>query len=240
MANRPRSGPPTPMPSAGRSCWRGRDHARRCGDYSRAWNSSRWRPPALQVSPGNETHLHAFGTEWSRPAGATGATCAPRRNSPARSCWRPASGASSSSRACSATASAGRCTIPNSPCSNGIARTALRDADGRLHGGRWRARRRPPAPGSSPGASRIADPSPSRSASRWPRLSSAMPGSTCWRRCRRTGPTAAGSRAWRATPACNIAERRHLGRHLQPGAGGEDRAQSRHRPGRPSSTNIRP
>ena len=47
--------------------------------------------------------------------------CAPRRNSPARSSWRPASAASSNSPRCFATASAARCTIRNSPWSNGIA-----------------------------------------------------------------------------------------------------------------------
>ena len=64
---------------------------------------------ALQVSPGNEAHLHAFATELigdrRRARGRSIST--PRRSSPARSCWRPASGASSISPGCSATASAG-------------------------------------------------------------------------------------------------------------------------------------
>ena len=63
---------------------------------------------ALQVSPGNEAHLHAFATELSgdRRRGGGRSTSTPRRNSPARSSWRPASGASSTSPGCSATASA--------------------------------------------------------------------------------------------------------------------------------------
>ena len=37
----------------------------------------------LQVSPGNETHLHAFATEMIGPDGAArGAISTPRRNSP--------------------------------------------------------------------------------------------------------------------------------------------------------------
>jgi elongation factor P--(R)-beta-lysine ligase len=78
---------------------------------------------ALQVSPGNETHLHAFATELVGPDGARGAalSCTPRRNSPARSCSPPASGGSFDSPASSATASAGPCTIRSSPCSNGTA-----------------------------------------------------------------------------------------------------------------------
>ena len=58
---------------------------------SRRGISSRSRPPALQVSPGNEAHLHAFATEAIGPTGrARRSICTPRRNSPARSCWRPA------------------------------------------------------------------------------------------------------------------------------------------------------
>ena len=72
---------------------------------------------ALQVSPGNETHLHAFATDargsgWRRDRAVI---CAPRRNSPARSFSLPASGGSLSLPECSAIASAGRYTIRNSP-----------------------------------------------------------------------------------------------------------------------------
>ena len=54
--------------------------------------SSRWRPAALQVSPGNETHLHAFATDADRHRRSrrAGSTSTPRPNSPARSCSRPA------------------------------------------------------------------------------------------------------------------------------------------------------
>ena len=38
-------------------------------DWFRNAASSRSIPPALQVSPGNETHLHAFATELTTPAG---------------------------------------------------------------------------------------------------------------------------------------------------------------------------
>ena len=53
--------------------------------------------PALQVSPGNEAHLHAFATELidARRRAARRSTCTPRRSSPARSCWPPASRGSS-------------------------------------------------------------------------------------------------------------------------------------------------
>ncbi len=66
--------------------------------------SSRWRPAALQVSPGNETHLHAFATGLIGPdsGAARAAICGPRRNSPARSCWPPARPRSSISPGCSA------------------------------------------------------------------------------------------------------------------------------------------
>ena len=51
---------------------------------------------ALQVSPGNEAHLHAFATEARRPDGSRRgrSTFTPRPNSPARSCWRRARRAS--------------------------------------------------------------------------------------------------------------------------------------------------
>ena len=78
----------------------------------RAWFAARdfveVETAILQVSPGNEAHLHAFATELigAGRARARRSICTPRRNSPARSCWRPASRGCSPSRACSATASA--------------------------------------------------------------------------------------------------------------------------------------
>ena len=77
---------------------------------------------ALQFSGGNETHISPFGVELIGPGGdKVGFICIPRRNSPARSCWRRARSAFSRSPACFATASARRSTIPSSRCSNGIA-----------------------------------------------------------------------------------------------------------------------
>src|SRR5712671_3323704 len=74
----------------------------------------------LQVSPGNEAHLHAFSTELEAPGGSS--SCTHRRNLPAKSCSRPASAASSSSPACSAIGNRAPCTTRNSPCWNGTGR----------------------------------------------------------------------------------------------------------------------
>ena len=82
--------------------------------------------PALQVSPGNETHLHAFATELIAPGGARApllsAHLAGVRLQEAAGRRRAAD--LQPSPACSATASAGRCTIPNSPCWNGTGPTS--------------------------------------------------------------------------------------------------------------------
>ena len=83
----------TSTPTGGRSCWRAAASWRPLRRLVRgAATSSRSRPPALQVSPGNEAHLHAFATELIAPDGRARrrSTCTPRRNSPARSCWPPA------------------------------------------------------------------------------------------------------------------------------------------------------
>ena len=57
------------MPPAGRCCWR----AGRIAAALRAWFAARdfveVETAALQVSPGNETHLHAFATELIGPGG---------------------------------------------------------------------------------------------------------------------------------------------------------------------------
>ena len=57
------------MPPAGLSCWRGG----RIAAALRAWFAARdfveVETAALQVSPGNETHLHAFATELIGPGG---------------------------------------------------------------------------------------------------------------------------------------------------------------------------
>ena len=71
--------------------------------------------PALTVSPGNETHLHAFATDLVNPRGAHERRYL--RTSPEFACKklsRPASLASSSLPARSATASAARCIGRNS------------------------------------------------------------------------------------------------------------------------------
>jgi hypothetical protein len=75
----------------------------------------------LQVSPGNEAHLSAFGTEFLHPDGS-------RRpyylhTSPefaCKSCWPRANRACSASDPSIVTVSAGRCITLNSPCWNGI------------------------------------------------------------------------------------------------------------------------
>ena len=97
---------------------------------SRAWFDEQGFPRGrnrrfCRSRPGNETHLHAPRTEIMRPDGGAcePATCGPRRNSPARSCWRRARRRFSNSRGCFVTASAATCICPNSPCWNGTAPT---------------------------------------------------------------------------------------------------------------------
>ena len=72
------------MPTAGRSCWRGR----RIVAGLRAWFADQGfvevETGALQVSPGNETHLHAFATALLAPGGA--ATKLYLRTSPEFAC----------------------------------------------------------------------------------------------------------------------------------------------------------
>ena len=51
------------MRTGARSCWRGTASRRPCGASSPSRISSRSIPATLQVSPGNEAHLHAFATE---------------------------------------------------------------------------------------------------------------------------------------------------------------------------------
>ena len=77
----------------------------------------------LQISPGNETHLHAPRTELSDSAGRRrhALSCAPRRNSQPRNCWRRVRRKYSNSRGYFATASAATCICRNSPCWSGIA-----------------------------------------------------------------------------------------------------------------------
>ena len=56
------------MPTGGRSCWRGGASCRRLREWFRKRGFLEVETPALQVSPGNEVHLHAFATELVTPA----------------------------------------------------------------------------------------------------------------------------------------------------------------------------
>ena len=68
---------PAAMPTAGPSCWR----ATGCWPPSRAWFAARdfieVDCGALQVSPGNEAHLHGFATDLIQPDGSHRAALSP-------------------------------------------------------------------------------------------------------------------------------------------------------------------
>ena len=55
------------MPTGGRSCGRGGASWRRCANISRSEDFIEVETAILQVSPGNEAHLHAFATELVAP-----------------------------------------------------------------------------------------------------------------------------------------------------------------------------
>ena len=55
------------MPTAGRSCWRADASRRRSARWFEAQGFVEVETGSLQVSPGNETHLHAFATELIGP-----------------------------------------------------------------------------------------------------------------------------------------------------------------------------
>ena len=57
------------MPTGGRSCWRAAASRRRCARWFEAQGFVEVETAALQVSPGNEAHLHAFATELIGPDG---------------------------------------------------------------------------------------------------------------------------------------------------------------------------
>ena len=63
-------GTATPMPTGGRSCSLRGACWRRCARWFEAEGFVEVETSALQVSPGNETHLHAFATELIGPDGA--------------------------------------------------------------------------------------------------------------------------------------------------------------------------
>ena len=169
------------MPTGGRSCWRAGRSRRRCGAGSRPQGFVEVDAAILQVSPGNETHLHAFATELIGSDGAR----------------RPLYLHTSPEFACKKLLAAGETSIftfapvlpqsrarrpaPSAVHHAGVVsrQCSLRAADGRLRadaqdrGNRGRHRRadvpRPRSPIRSP----------RRSASRWPKPSSASPASTC-------------------------------------------------------------
>ena len=112
----------TSMPTGGRSCWRATAIGARSADWFEARDFVEVETAALQVSPGNEAHLHAFATERDRPDGR--AQPLYLHTSPEFACKKLL--AAGERRIFTfarsfATASAARCTIPSSPCSNGTA-----------------------------------------------------------------------------------------------------------------------
>ena len=201
----------------------------------RATISSRSIRATLQVSPGNEAHLHAFADRRLSimTAAARRSIFTPRRNSPARSCWRPARSASPALPMSIATASAGRCTIRNSPCSNGIGPARTYEAlMARLCRDAGSGRRRRSGRSSSAIAARETDPflEPERItvAEAFERFA----GIDLLASIDRDGSNrsrAPGGRDCSAS-VCVLRTDDHLGRSLQPGDRREGRAQSRLRP----------
>ena len=222
------------MPTAGRSCWRAAASRPRCGPGSPRRDFVEVETAALQVSPGNETHLHAFATELIGPGGRarSRSICTPRRNSPARSCWRPARRRIFDFARVFRNRERGALHHPEFTMLEWYrAERALRDADGRLRGAAG-ARRRDAA-----GAKRVRVPRPDHRSVR--RAGAPDRGGGLRALCRhrsagdgrrRAGrprrPRRRGGQGRRAHR-----RRRHLGRHLQPHPGRAGRAAARHRPG---------
>ena len=112
-------------PTGGRSCWRAAASFRRSASGFAGAGFLEVDPPALQVSPGNEIHLHAFATELATPGG--GRAPLYLHTSPEFTCKKLLAAGEPrflASPMCSATASADRRTIPSSPCWSGIERTS--------------------------------------------------------------------------------------------------------------------
>ena len=108
-------------PNGGLFSRRGPRIAKAVRAFSTPAASSRPTPPILQVSPGNETHISAFATELIGPGGDRSRLYL--HSSPEFALKKLlAAGEDEDFQprpTSSATASAARCTIPNSPCSNG-------------------------------------------------------------------------------------------------------------------------
>ena len=168
---------------------------------------------------------------WRRTARRRGFICAPRRNSPARNSWPPASAASSNSPRCFATASAARCTIRNSRCVEWYRagepyETLMADCAAILarRGGSGRDasicsfRGRSADPFAEPERLTVAD-----AFARFAGIDllATLPGGE---------PDRDGSCPRRDGGGHPHRRRRLLGRYFQPRAGGEDRGPSRHRP----------
>ena len=80
---------------------------------------------ALQVSPGNETHLHGFATDWIAPDGATSRLYL--HTSPEFGCKKLLAAGEDRIFAVARFFGTGRsalCTIRNSPCWNGTGRVS--------------------------------------------------------------------------------------------------------------------
>ena len=197
----------------------------------------------LQVSPGNETHLHAFATERSRPgrrsAAALSAHLAGIRLQEAAGRRRDAH-LQLRTRVPQPRARR-RCTIPNSPCSNGIGQSepyeALMGDCAALLALAAKAGRRDALALARPRGRSVRR---ARTAERRRRLRAPSPASTCW-------PTLDGAMMADARRAC--APRRRRRRARRAGRTWSDifsrvvvekiEPQARHRARRQCCTNIR-
>ena len=112
------------MPPAGRICWRASRSRRRLRAWFAAQGFIEVETAALQVSPGNETHLHAFATDLIGPGGERRPLYL--RTSPEFACKKLL--AAGETRIVDfarvfRNRERGRCIIRNSRCWNGTGRT---------------------------------------------------------------------------------------------------------------------